>query len=214
MPTYHDDLDSFVNEQLQDSLYFKCYYEYFRKLKGSFFTQWYVDMIMQPSHYHPLDICQAAHFAQIHSALGDGRMLFTAIGPTKDTPFRDSAVEENNKALSNLTHPFSAKFIGGTGIGDGWLEWTDSIIVESANREDIYRSATLEPSCCVLEVGYTRPTTTLLHLFQNRRVARWPYGHNVIYLLVVVDRNLWTSTYEIPEEITKRLLSRPVQLSF
>ena len=43
------------------------------------------------------------------------------------------------------------------------------------------------PGWAPLEVGYTRPSRTLLHLTEFGAVARWPYGHDVITLLVQRD---------------------------
>ena len=190
--SYHDAMNDARRKELQDEGWFRCYHDYFQRLSRGFYKQWYVDMIMQTSYQSPIDIYQAAHFANIHAAIFSGKVFYTTIAPTQTTPYGDAEIGLNNQALMNLTHPFEAQFKGGPGIGDGTLQWSEPIILDGTYDGDALPPKSIAPGWAMLEVGYTKPTTTLYHLARSRRLARWPYGHNAIYLLVVVDRDLWT----------------------
>ena len=41
-----------------------------------------------------------------------------------------------------------------------------------------------EPTFMPLEIGHTNPETTVWHLAETGGIARWPYGHDKITLLL------------------------------
>ena len=108
------------------------------------------------------DLYDAYAFGQVYASLLDGDVTLTPINLDAE-PAADAKDGLNNERLAGLPAPFAAHFVGGGGDDDGVLSWDE----ERAP----------------LEVGYTRPLTTLLHLHHGS-LARWPYGHTRIWLLI------------------------------
>ena len=97
----------------------------------------------------------------------------------------------------DLPSPFRARFVGGAGIGDGDLYWDGEIEFGSGPTDGEMHYGKFDAGRCTLEVGYTRPTTTLYYLTNlgGCVLARWPYGHNVIDLLQKVNQKLWVPDF-------------------
>ena len=183
-----------VNELIKDQEMASFLCDLVSKMNSGFYAQWYLDMLMQIYHRR-YDLCDAERFSQVHTAIGLGQVLFCRI-EVGVGPFRDSAKKLNNEALADLPHPFSAKFIGGPGDSDGYLEWSDTIEVASKNPVNgIVTTASVDQGRAPLEVGYTSIGTTWLHLVQSWFVARWPYGYKYMYLLFKNDPSLWCPCY-------------------
>jgi hypothetical protein len=123
---------------------------------------------------------------RIMSALQFGALAFAHID-AGETPHRDSMVEENNAALTNLPGSFKAEFWGGKGDYDGHLEWSDPepFYLFKVGVEDEHITF-LKDGWVPLEVGYTKSSRTLLHLAEDRGLARWPYDSHRITVFKVV----------------------------
>lgn len=99
-------------------------------------------------------------------------------------PQRDREQAVNQSKLDAIPDPFVAWCCGGSGDDDGRLEWRSKITIvhEMHDRERLV--VAYPPSGVPLEIGYTEPETTVFHLVRDGGVARWPYGHESITLLL------------------------------
>ena len=98
--------------------------EYYSKLMRGYFND--VDWFGQYFERARLTMVDAYIFSILHSNVCVGKYTFCKIG-VGCGPFSDKNKEYNNKALQKLPLPFSAKFYGGPGDSDGYLEWSDII---------------------------------------------------------------------------------------
>ena len=119
------------------------------------------------------DLYDAYAFGQVYAKILAGNITLTPIH-LGSCQSGDARTEENNAKLMGLPSPFKAFFRGGSGDNDGSFSWTEQLFIGEL---------ALDPQEVPLEVGYTRPLTTLWHLQHERCLARWPYGHDKIWLL-------------------------------
>ena len=184
-----------VDELLADPQWGKMLNDVKKKLQSGHFSGETPDFVFQYSR-KSIDIYDAYVYAQSHAAVGAGKIARVKIH-VGSTPSGDAALEENNAKLTNLPYPFSADFFGGAGGTDGYLKWTDDIRLEigiaghSNHGHQVYAKGAF-PSQAQLEVGLQYASKTLFQFTQLRCLARWPYGHEWIYLYVVKDKTLWT----------------------
>jgi len=150
----------------------------------------------QPRHWPPE---QLGAFVEIHAGLMAG---YYASGRIRvgATPSADRERAENAAHLANLPEPFTAYLdLEQNGAEcDGTLTWATHIsmtrstgvpLLLTCHADEptpVYTTAHVPPRTVPLEVGYTMPSRTLLHLNHRGGVARWPYGSEDIYLLVRV----------------------------
>ena len=124
-----------------------------------------------------------------------GDILRTKVRAASD-PSGDRFREENARALADLPHPFTA-YVSESQHGgdcDGWLEWsepveasvcTEETFVDVSGRSgNVQVITTVEPMRVPLEIGSTLPSRTRLHMVESHGVARWPYGHDWVYVWV------------------------------
>lgn len=167
--------------------------------------KWPPDYVQVIGQHHweryrwPLE--QVAAFSVVHSEIMSGDVARVVIGTRRNTPHADEDRAANAAGLSDLPHPFTAGVDLGQGNADqdGWLEWSEPIDVEvstgvpligaDGSMSPVIMKRTLLPGGAPLEIGYTMPSATLLHLRRNRSVARWPYGHPFLTLLVSVGEH-------------------------
>src|SRR5688500_3075491 len=114
----------FLDRITEEPEYTAVYKEYLGRMKNGEYAL--LDAISQTMM--PFDIVDAMVFSDVHVGLLAGDILYATI-EVGQSPFNDKAVDENNKALSNLPRPFSANFVGGAGDEDGYLKWTETIKV-------------------------------------------------------------------------------------
>jgi hypothetical protein len=72
---------------------------------------------------------------------------------------------------------------------DGVLRW-DSVLQADIVPEGDKDLVSVEPSTAPLEIGNTDASCTCFHLGQSGAVARWPYGHKTLTLVVTRPRYL------------------------
>lgn len=166
--------------------------------------QWgdeYVDAIGQ----HPMMSAeswpeeQVVAFAEVNALIMGGSVAEVLISAGGE-PLRDRQRERNQALLANLPHPFTAEVdMHQHGAeGDGILRWGCPVPVTLATGL-IARHAdgtthplpirfTIPPGSAILEIGSTLPSRTWAHLIdRGGSVARWPYGHRRIRLMVNLD---------------------------
>lgn len=203
---YHNSMRQGIDHQLETSKGLApVLYDVLRKMRSGFYDQSWVDVVVQKHYDSAYDIYDAWVFANVHTLVGIGDILYTVVG-VGATPGGNNSIEENNNKLWGVSAErilvnerdepvrrfvpgmFRAKFIpsyGATGSdGDGYIEWTRKITMGSINPETGERNRrSFPPGQALLEVGSTKATTTWLHLHQSRMLARWPYDSEYIYIL-------------------------------
>lgn len=165
--------------------------DYLHKIKSNSFGEEYQDSVFQLFQPERFSIHNAYSFMCIHTAMMSGGILSLKI-PVTDTPFPDKAEDENNAVLSALEYPFEAKFGGGLYVNDGYFKWLQPIrFCQKLLCDGTEYEKLIPPTAAPLEVGYTKPVTSLFHLAESRVLARWPYDNKFIHLFVVVNDKLF-----------------------
>lgn len=141
---------------------------------------------------------QVAAYLAVHAGLGSGRYAKVTI-EVGATPGADADREGNAQKLMHVAPPFVAMLdMGQNGADcDGTLHWGQEIKVEKSTgiplidhgeKTPVNMIHSVNPASVPLEVGYTKPSRTLMHLTQYVGVARWAYGDERICLLLNVDK--------------------------
>lgn len=150
------------------------------------------------THHHPRSwpLEQAAAHLAVHSALMTGRYVDVLIG-VGAAPGPDADREGNALKLARVNKHFRAD-LDMTQNGresDGRLSWSEPIstdrstnvgLITDCGTTPVRTSVTLPPGGVPLEVGTSKPSTTLMHLRRFGGVARWAYGDDLIALFVDV----------------------------
>lgn len=148
--------------------------------------------------YRGWDSGQVAALSKLIAAgmLGKFRIVNIPLGVS---PSRDSAREANRDALANLPCGITAEvYDGGNGRGsesDGHLTIPDGL---DAVDEDGSRRVADGWRCVPIEIGHTDATRTYMHLAQEGAVARWPYGHDRIYVVTTTPAYSMTPGIGLP----------------
>lgn len=201
---YHIRLYDAINDALmEEPEYAAICYLFLRELRDNAFPQALVDALFQEWEPIRLTIYHGFIFSLLWSGLCHGEILWTTI-ELGDEPQYDRSRDQNNQLLAGLQktfwvtlhdqtpntalNSFSAKFTGGSDIGDGYLEWRQPLYVGVQSGLAGAITEVIPPMKAPLEVGYTKITTTLYHLNTARCLARWPYGSTAIYIFWCSDR--------------------------
>jgi hypothetical protein len=150
-----------------------------RKLQSGGVPQ--VDFFFQGDRHEP-DIYEAAFVLELLVA-GETGGLAGALIPVGSTPSADAEYLTNGRKLEALPPPFKATVWEPTTYeADGSLSWSEPVlfgtgILGLSDRQDI---TCLPRRGVSLEIGTTNASTTWWHLWQERMLARWPYGRDVI----------------------------------
>jgi hypothetical protein len=156
--------------------------QYVTRLRSGFWEKDYVNSCFQIVH-GGIDIYAAYCFAHFHSWISIGKVLMAVIEVGCE-PKDDSNISGNHEALQELPEPFSAVFWGAYDDCDGYVKWSEPIEfgqMDCTGREIVVE---IPPKSIPLEVGTTRPDTTICHIIGEHGLARWPYGSKRIYLFV------------------------------
>ena len=152
------------------------------KLNANFYEQRHIDVIMQ-HHKGLFDLYDAFAFIHVHTLICNGTFLVADI-PVGRGPSRDKSKHINRAILGGLDGKFTAEFRGGFGDSDGFLSWRDELRVHDPNHVTAFEYLCIPARQVPLEVGFTSASRTLMHLTQEGAIARWPYGHDHIRVLV------------------------------
>lgn len=172
--------------------------------EGGILGTGYADSLGSSARYvaNEWPLYQHAAFAQIHSLIGAGDIAYTYIS-TGGTPGPDSDRVGNARKLEGTLEPFQAKLdMHQNGAdSDGVIWWGEPLKISrstgahfypSACRKEAYSLVTFptmrESGSAPLEVGDSWPSRTLLHLWEEGAVARWPYGSELIWLFIDCKR--------------------------
>jgi hypothetical protein len=168
----------------------------------------YVDVFFQRTAQDVLSFDYAYVFGLVHCGICDGSIVRAQIDKGC-VPFPDRCISENNQVLNRDGSIFRGSFAGGTDDADGYFEWVEKIYFDK--NSNVRSQVEVPPDRVPLEVGITKPSRTLLHLVQERAIARWPYGSESIFVLKVINddwmrsgdkfsRWIASSSEKLPEE--------------
>lgn len=173
--------------------------------EGGIYRTGYADSLGSSARYapHKWPLYQHAAFAQIHALIGAGDVAYTSIS-TGGTPGSDADRVGNARKLDDTIKPFRAE-LDMTQQGadaDGVLLWEEPLKISRSAGAHFYPSAcrnaqyspvtyptVREPGSAPLEVGDSWPSRTLLHLWEDGAVARWPYDSELIWLFIHCERS-------------------------
>jgi hypothetical protein len=108
------------------------------------------------------------------------------------TPKSDKFRAANQAALRAHLDPQTTVSVDESQKGaemDGWLSWKKAIPAHNADSSGLEVPIGGAP----LEIGNTDASTTCLHLSRRGAVARWPYGHDTLYVLTTNPKDLINS---------------------
>ncbi|SDH66687.1 hypothetical protein SAMN05421505_1204 [Sinosporangium album] len=171
-----------------------------RTQSNHWFNDGYIDAIGQLHAKDPADwpAEQAAAFTLIHSRLMAGTYMHLR-AKLGQPPGPDADRTGNAEALTRLPWPLTARLdLAQQGADqDGTLAWRCSVTADGCSTgtallPDCANEApsplttvrSIPPRTVPLEVGYTMPSRTLLHLHRDGGVARWPHRSTDIHILV------------------------------
>lgn len=165
------------------------------KLTRSTKWKWLIDAFGQPfGGWNPGHLAFLSRLCELWviGELAIGRL------PVGSTPYRDRQRHENQQALEALRSiegPELSAVVDRdqktSSDGDGDLRWDAEIVLGIRDRSQKGEAgdawAYLDPMppgvAVPLEIGYTDPTTTYLHVYRGG-VARWAYGSTDVVLIV------------------------------
>lgn len=168
----HETWETSIDDLLSEPGALEVYANLRRRMRAGDFKP-IVDVVTQRWR-GTYDLYVAYGFGQIYAGICARRITITPIS-LNATPSEDAPIEKNQAKLAGLPSPFKATLRPGKEDDDGNLAWDETIFIGEH---------TLDPKSVPLEVGYTRPLTTLWHLHHERGLARWPYGHEKLWLLL------------------------------
>jgi hypothetical protein len=196
MSTVHEDMaKALLDAVMDDPAAHQGMVEHRRLLKAGDYDRRFVAWIGQTLYdpgYWPWE--QVAAYCRVVGGLVTGEFAKVQI-IVGDTPGLDADREGNAAKLRGLHPLFSARLdmTQNGAEGDGQLWWDQPIGVEKSvgvplitdcGMNSVITTHTLAPSTVPLEVGYTKPSRTLMHLRRFGGVARWAYEDDRICLLV------------------------------
>lgn len=171
-----------------------------RKMRAGFWSQWYVDFVVQRWYGSELTLEDAWVFLKLHTAITVGEIA-TARIRVGEPPVEDYQLEINRAALQHLPKPFAATVTCARGRGaddDGQLSWGEAISLQKLEHDarlcEQQHGAVSTDLCCArrmfcapsdsvpLEIGTTASSKTFTHLLFSRGVARWAYNDDHITL--------------------------------
>ena len=157
---------------------------------------WAGQTLHDPAYWPPHQVAAVTH---ILDGLAYGRIVRRRIR-VGATPGPDANRQENAARLRAVEAPFLAKLdMSQNGADcDGTLSWDRpvnlwrSLGVRLEHQQGIYGSVhapfEVRPWSVPLEVGYTFPSRTAMHLMLEGAVARWAYDDEEICLLLDLPR--------------------------
>jgi hypothetical protein len=149
----------------------------------------YVDMLGQSARNWTME--QICCFAILHVDIILGKIAIVRVR-AGGTPRSDADRTRNAELVADLPEPFTAT-VHMTQHGadaDGTVSWDQPITVDvSPGPTDDGSSARavpaiVPPGAVPMEIGYSLPSRTLLHIREDGGVARWPYGSDWIWVLL------------------------------
>ena len=146
----------------------------------------YLRDVVHQNLYHPQQH-ELYTMVRIYHRIRSGEFAGVRI-KVGSAPFRDSALDQNTAMLAKLPHPFRAEVWNGMHKEcDGRVVWDDPLVMDVVSDYNSWelKSITIPPGSVPLEIGFCRPFVLWRHMIPqacDAGFARWPYGHQDIYL--------------------------------
>ncbi len=178
-------------------------------LRGDYQPRELVDAIFQMPRNRPVITLEDSYaFALVWDQIFSGEVGLHHV-PRVGQCGCDVDIVNNQRTLAQLRSPYAATFRperGAGANGDGCMSWTRPVefLVTSIseNDEEIGTMLTCDPHSVPLEVGTTSPSRTFAHLLTGG-VARWPYGHDSIMVLLPVHMFTQTQSASPPASVSE-----------
>jgi len=182
---YERVINEATTEKMKNTKWAQTICAYLTRLNEYEYPPSYIDVIFQKwGGQGPPNIYDAYCFAQIHYMIRTGELGVFQV-PVGAIPVRDSRVKRQNTLLAKLPYPFKAEFWGGTQDEDGYLEWKKPVNCIINDGQDSLGFVIARPQAVELEVGYQPAYKTFFQLHPTHQgLARWPYGHENITVLL------------------------------
>lgn len=148
------------------------------KMIDGAYPGWLIDAFFQKWRGLPT-LAETYCFAQLYASYVHGEICVFHVETSKP-PVRDED-GINQAVLDELPPLFEARVAGGAGPNDGDFEWKRSLRLTREGHDELWECA---PRKLSLEVGYTAISKTFEHLVGGYGVARWPYNHSMLIVLV------------------------------
>jgi hypothetical protein len=156
-------------------------------------TLW--DLVVQKRSDHDYTLGDVFVFGRVLKGLNEGDLAWLTIRVGKE-PGLDLDILGNNDILSTVSRDsdgvINAVFAperGGGADCDGALSWSEEISA-SVMHDGKIDNIKLEPNSLPLEVGTTDSATTWMHITSGG-IARWPYGHNEVKVIIPYPYSRW-----------------------
>jgi hypothetical protein len=191
-----------VDDELQDPVSASVLANVCKMMNQKVFPENHVEVLVGRSfRQNRFTIYDAWVMSRLHFRYFTGGLLskFVQFQKAGVVPHKDKERDKNNESLSWLQKPFTGEFIGGTGIGDGYLEWNRPIamrlLLQNPKTGKVHeKKRIIRPARVPLEVGSSSHYCTWHHMWDSWGVARWPYGHEYITLLLR-NRHRWSHRF-------------------
>lgn len=160
------------------------------RMNAGFHPKWFLDAVVQKP-WGVYDLHDAYVFANLNAMDAAGSLQHVAV-EVGAGPFRDLEESRNATVLANapdLDVGVDCQH-GGGADDDGWVRFTPAFVSNPTVEPGIRKWLSSHPGL-PLEIGYTKASKTFMHMARFRGVARWPYGHTRLFLLMLSDEELW-----------------------
>jgi len=172
-----------LHNKLSDQEWVNLLLSCIQKQENAKFPTWYQSIFFQlESNQSIFSVYDAYGLICLHFELGSGNIVYAVIN-LGEKPSSDRHNFEMNEKLQKLWHPFRGQFWGGNQNEDGAIYVDEPIelsVITMAGQELCKTFTGRFP----LEVGITSVYKTLAYLNSgNKRLARWPYNSEKIFLI-------------------------------
>lgn len=170
--------------------------------------RWWQDFVFQNHFSNDVGYEEAWALAVMNMVLDSG-CLAKIVVPTPSPPAANARIGENNRLLADLPTPFYGEFDGGVEEYDGIIGWSEPVMAYWSSAVDpTDHWETIAPGEVGLEVGTMSAAKCYPLIFgralghEGRTVhhglARWPYGHREITVMVCRVWRPWHLSGESP----------------
>ena len=180
-----------------------------RRLRDDFYPEWFVEACFQ--HWWGTTPAELWAFSQLWMWRVAGELCICRVSVGSEPGPDHDKVGNQQKLTTGLPQDFLAEVRNGPGGGnDGEFVWNRELqLTRTTLQPDESDKVELWPYAIgwsPLEIGYTKVERTLLHLYQEGTVARWPYGSKQVVLMAMHPsykgserlNNMWSATAHGP----------------
>jgi hypothetical protein len=168
-------------------------------------NQWITDCIFQDAENRPLRHIDVLFYSELIFQLIRGHLYYIGIqvkSPPVTNP-EEGILDEIT--LAGVEAPFAVDFEKADGRKVATLRWGKPVTVHNHRAGKSHLTNQLAPGSALLQIGYTRAIATGLVLKEHRIVARWPHGHNFVYLLYTDLQGLFQGIADPSQWLNSRI---------